>query len=90
MAAVHLIIQGKVQGVFYRVSAKKTAASLSIIGWVRNTQEGHVEIIAQGEEEQLQQFINWCKRGPSTAQVENVITEQAEEQPFKEFKILHN
>lgn len=89
MAAAHLIIQGKVQGVFFRVSAKKQADLIGIIGWVQNTKEGHVEVMAQGTEEQVKQFVEWCKRGPSRARVDNVLISHATEQPLKEFKILH-
>lgn len=90
MQSVHLIIQGKVQGVFYRVSAKKQADIIGVTGWVKNTKERHVEILAQGTEEQIKRFVEWCKQGPSRAQVEKVITAPAEEKQFKEFKILHN
>ncbi|MEO5995071.1 MAG: acylphosphatase [Chitinophagaceae bacterium] len=89
MATLRLIIQGKVQGVFYRVSARKTARQIGITGWVKNTPERHVEILASGTIEQLQNFVEWCKKGPSDARVEKVNTEDAAEQHFDEFKILH-
>lgn len=89
MAAIHLIIKGKVQGVFFRVSAKKKADLFGVTGWVQNTKEGDVEIVAQGTEQQIKQFVEWCKQGPSRARVENVLTADAEEQPLKEFKIMH-
>lgn len=89
MATLHLIIQGKVQGVFYRVSARKKAIEIGISGWIKNTPEHHVEVMAHGTDEQLQKFIEWCKDGPSKARVDNLITEKAAEQHFDEFKILH-
>lgn len=88
MATLHLIIQGKVQGVFYRASTRKMAKELGITGWVRNTPEGYVEIMAHGVDEQVKQFVEWCKKGPSRARVDQVKTENVEEKYFKEFIIL--
>ena len=73
MRAVHLLIKGKVQGVFYRASAQAAAERLHITGWVKNTPEGHVEVLASGEEGPLQQFVEWCKKGPEQAVVSDVI-----------------
>ena len=72
MPAVHLLIKGKVQGVFYRASAKELAVTLHLSGWVKNTPDGHVEAVASGSETALLQFIEWCKKGPPHARVENV------------------
>lgn len=79
MPTVHLLIKGKVQGVFYRASAKEVAERLHITGWVKNTPEGHVEVMACGEEEALRQFAEWCKKGPEHAMVSDVI--ELEKQP---------
>ena len=62
MPAYHLIIKGKVQGVFFRASAKETAELLGVTGWVKNTKEGNVEAFINGDENKLQEFIAWCKR----------------------------
>lgn len=69
---MHLLIKGKVQGVFYRASAKEAADKLGIKGWVRNTADGHVEIMAAGERETLQRFLEWCRKGPRLAIVTEV------------------
>lgn len=53
MPTFHLLIKGKVQGIFYRASAKETADKTGITGWVKNTPEGDVEAVATGTEEQL-------------------------------------
>ena len=89
MVTLQIIVQGKVQGVFYRVSAKKNAIQCSITGWVKNTHENHVEIMATGNSEQLATFVEWCKLGPSGARVDKVITEQAVHQQFDEFIIIY-
>lgn len=88
MPTIHLIIKGKVQGVFYRASAKDVAEVIGVTGWVKNTEEGNVEIMASGTEDQLQQLIAWCKQGPSKATVTDVLLINKKEQPFKDFKIL--
>lgn len=87
MSTVHLLIKGKVQGVFYRASAKEVADQLQLTGWVKNTREGNVEAMATGSNEQLQQFISWCKQGPSRAVVNDVQVTFKEEELFDTFKI---
>lgn len=87
MPTVHLLIKGKVQDVFYRAGAKEKADELALTGWVRNTEEGHVEAIATGTQQQLDEFIAWCRKGPSRAQVTEVIRTQKPEEPFERFTI---
>lgn len=87
MPTVHLLIKGKVQGVFYRASAKETADRTGVTGWVKNTPEGDVEAMATGTEKQLQQFISWCKKGPSSAKVRDVIVTEEDETVFNDFVI---
>lgn len=82
------MIKGKVQGVFYRATAVKVAKQWNISGWVRNTKEGHVEIMANGDDEQLTRFVNWCKLGPSGARVDQVEVQETAEQRFEHFEIL--
>lgn len=88
MPTVHLLIKGKVQGVFYRVSARETAEKLQIKGWVKNTDSGDVEAIATGTNQQLQEFIAWCKQGPQRAVVSEVIATNQEETFFKDFSVI--
>jgi acylphosphatase len=90
MPIVHLIIKGKVQGVFYRASAKNKAEELNITGWIKNTDEGNVEAVANGTENQLQQFIEWCKIGPSDAIVGDVIVNHIGKENFDKFSIKRN
>lgn len=73
MKQVYLKIVGRVQGVFFRAEAEGKARSLGLTGWIRNTSDGAVEIMAQGEEEPLHQFIEWCHKGSDRAHVENVV-----------------
>jgi acylphosphatase len=89
MPTIHLIIKGKVQGVFFRATAKDVADKIGVQGWVKNTEEGHVEIMASGSDEQLQQFMAWCRMGPKKAIVTDVVLNQSQEERFGEFKITH-
>ena len=86
--AVHLLIEGKVQGVFYRASAKEKAEKLHIDGWVKNTSEGAVEITCQGEEKSLQEFLAWCRKGPSQAKVETVQVQEVPDENIQGFHII--
>lgn len=87
MPTIRVLIKGKVQGVYYRASAKEMAEETGVTGWVRNTEEGDVEALASGTAEQLQKFIDWCRIGPTHARVTNVIVNQEEEQVFEKFRI---
>lgn len=73
-----LLVTGRVQGVGYRYSAVIRANQHGLAGWVRNTREGDVEIVAEGRAEELASFIDWCRRGPSAASVSDVRVEWAE------------
>lgn len=88
MKTVHLEISGKVQGVFFRASAKEIADSYKISGWIKNTHHRTVEAIVTGEDEGVLKFIDWCKQGPEKARVENVSFSETQLQIFKEFKVI--
>lgn len=87
MKTVRLTIKGKVQGVFYRATAKDFADDMGIKGWVRNLPDRNVEIRATGSKELLQRFIDWCKHGPPKARVDEVIVEEIDLQGFNDFRI---
>ena len=88
MPTLNLLIQGRVQGVFYRATAKEKAEKLSLTGWIRNSTGGNVEAVVTGTEEQLQAFISWCKHGPKRAEVSDVIVTLIKDTTFKDFKIV--
>ena len=67
-----ILITGRVQGVGYRYSAVIRANQRGLVGWVRNTRDGHVEVVAEGPSGDLDAFIDWCRRGPSAAWVDEV------------------
>lgn len=80
MAAKHLRIHGRVQGVSYRYWTIQTATSLELTGWVRNRNNGTVEALVMGEESKLQKLIQACHDGPPMARVDKIdITDAAPE-----------
>ena len=72
MAARHLQITGRVQGVGFRYSMQREAARLGVHGWVRNRRDGSVEALVQASEEAIAAITDWVRRGPPGAHVENV------------------
>lgn len=88
MPTIHLLVKGEVQGVFFRATAKKIADKLDLTGWVKNTNDGDVEAIATGSQQQLDEFISWCKKGPERAEVEDVIVTPQKEISFTDFEII--
>ena len=88
MKTVRLIIKGKVQGVFYRATAKDVADLTGVKGWVRNLPDDSVEITATAPEGTLQKFISWCKQGPPKARVDDVIVKELDLQEFSNFKVI--
>ena len=83
---LNIKIHGQVQGVFFRVSAKEEAEKLGITGFVKNAPDGSVYIEAEGEKENLDKFIKWCKNGPEHAEVEKIEVTEAHLKNFSEFK----
>jgi acylphosphatase len=69
---VRLIIEGRVQGVWFRESTRKEAARLGVYGWVRNRPDGTVEVVAEGPEDKVRKLVTWCHHGPTSAQVTRV------------------
>ena len=88
MYQAHLIIAGKVQGVFYRASCQDVAVKYGLNGWVKNLPSGEVEVLAQGNKEQIEKLIEWCKKGPPQADVIYVKIEWKEvKEKFSSFEI---
>jgi acylphosphatase len=69
---VHLYVNGLVQGVFFRQHTKQKAQSLDVFGWVRNLPDGRVEAVVEGEETQVKELVEFCKKGPLQARVDNI------------------
>ena len=90
LLSISIIVDGLVQGVFYRQSTKAKAIELSITGEIKNKPDGTVHIIATGTEAQLNIFVEWCNKGPEMAIVTHVKVEKIILQSFKGFSIVKN
>jgi acylphosphatase len=75
-------IRGRVQGVFFRAEARARAESLGVAGWIRNADDGSVEAVLEGADEPVESLLEWCRRGPAGALVEEV--EAVREEPAGE------
>ena len=71
-ASVHVYISGRVQGVFFRDSARERALTLGVRGWVRNLPDGRVEGVFEGPRESVEELVAWCRQGPPHALVTGV------------------
>ncbi|MBI3903606.1 MAG: acylphosphatase [Nitrosomonadales bacterium] len=85
---LHLIIHGRVQGVYFRDSMRREAQKLGVAGWVRNRSDGTVEAVVQGEADAMEAIVRWAHRGPEFAQVMQVDSEAAEG-VYTGFEILY-
>jgi acylphosphatase len=72
MSRARVRIRGRVQGVFFRAEASQRARSLGLAGWVRNCPDGSVEAVFEGDDERVASMVDWCRRGPSGAQVDGI------------------
>ena len=89
-ANAHVIISGRVQGVFFRASTKQKAEQLGLTGWVRNTSDGNVEAIFEGNENAINEMIEWCHHGPTLSKVKNVkVKKQNPTDGFEDFSIRY-
>ena len=77
MPALHLKVAGHVQGVGFRYSMCREARRLRLAGWVRNCSDGSVEAVAVGDDQALQQLVDWAQRGPPGAQVDSLDVQPA-------------
>ncbi len=87
--AVRLYIEGTVQGVFFRQFIKDNAERQNLRGFVRNLEDGRVEVFIEGDNDNVDKMIDLCKQGPKHSQIEKVEVKEEKFQGFKEFKILH-
>lgn len=87
--AVRLYIEGSVQGVFFRQFIQENAERQNLRGFVRNLEDGRVEVFIEGDNDNVDRMIELCKSGPKHSQIRNVEAKEEKFQDFKEFKILH-
>ncbi|WP_058307640.1 acylphosphatase [Gracilibacillus massiliensis] len=91
MRRIHLVVSGRVQGVGFRSFTQQAAVENDIVGWVRNLNDGAVEVDAVGEDKKVDHFIKKVKKGPSFfAKVKNIeVTECEEDHDYQKFEIVY-
>ena len=87
MKRARVVASGVVQGVFFRTETRDRARSLGVAGWIRNVPDGSVEAAFEGDDERVDSMVEWCRRGPSGASVEQVEVEWIEPEGETGFSI---
>lgn len=87
MRSVSITVTGRVQGVWFRKSAKDEADRLGLSGFVRNERDGSVYIEATGPSGNIEEFVEWCRRGPELARVDHVNVTEARDNLYSGFHI---
>ncbi len=84
----HVMVRGKVQGVYFRYETRDQAIALGVNGWVRNRPDGSVEAVFEGDRDKVEKLIKWCRQGPPMASVSDVqIRWEDYSDEFSSFKI---
>lgn len=87
--SMRLYISGNVQGVFFRAFIKENAEKLNVNGFVRNLEDGRVEIFLEGDNVNVERMLEICKTGPKHSLIKKVEIREEKFQDLKNFKILH-
>lgn len=87
--SVRVYIEGTVQGIFFRAFVKENAERHNVKGFVRNLENGRVEIFLEGNNDDVDKMIELCRTGPKHSKIKNVEVKDEKFQDFKTFKILH-
>ena len=87
--SVRLYITGIIQGIFFRSFIKENAEKLNVKGFVRNLEDGRVEVFIEGDGDNVREMVKICKKGPKHSEIKNVEEKIERFQDFKVFKILH-
>ena len=88
-AGKHILVSGKVQGVFFRASTRDQARALGVTGWVRNLESGEVEIMAFGPLSAITEFVAWCHQGPVLSRVDRLVIQDVACESFHDFDIRY-
>ena len=82
-----VVVHGRVQGVFFRDSTEKEARSKGLAGWVRNRDDGAVEAVFEGDDDAVEAMVEWCRSGPSKADVDQVDVDEDEPEGLDSFEV---
>ena len=87
---IHIFVTGRVQGVFFRQSTKVMAIKNNVKGWVRNLDDGRVEIVVEGEIQDIENLAQWCKTGPANSRVDEFeLSEENVTDEFENFEVRY-
>jgi len=87
--SVRIYVDGTVQGIFFRSFVKQNAEKLNVKGFVRNLEDGRVEVFVEGNVDDVKKMIEICGKGPKHSQIRKIDIKPERFQDFKSFKILH-
>lgn len=82
MKMTHVIVEGHVQGVFFRDYTRRQACQLNLLGWVRNLRNGTVEVMLAGADKDVAAMLDWLKQGSPRSRVDNLIVETVESDEY--------
>jgi acylphosphatase len=82
-----VVVSGRVQGVFFRDTVRRRAEAAGVTGWIRNTPDGTVEAVFEGEPEAVEELVEFCRHGPSRAEVASVEVEEEPPERLGAFEI---
>ena len=87
---IHIFVIGRVQGIFFRQSTRVIAIKNNVNGWVRNLDDGRVEIVAEGEKQNIDNLVNWCKTGPANSRVDEFeLLDENYTDEFENFEVRY-
>jgi acylphosphatase len=90
MVRAHILVNGIVQGVFFRFNTMRKATEFGITGWVKNRKDGRVEVLCEGPEDNVKLMVDWCTKGPEGSFVSNTeITWEEYAGEFETFQITY-
>ena len=87
MKTLRVKIKGVVQGVFFRKFIKENADELGVRGFVRNLEDGRIEIVIEGRDEKVNELLEKCKKGPKHSEIKEIEVEEIKHQGFQDFKV---
>ncbi len=87
MHSAHVLVSGEVQDVGFRSYVKRSAMALGLKGWVRNTKDGWVEAVFEGDKKAIEDMLEACKRGPEFSAVDKIEVKWIRPEGFKGFEV---
>jgi len=88
MKTIRIYITGIVQGVLFRKFLEEKANEFKLRGFVRNLEDGRVEVVVEGRDEKVNEMLEACRKGPSHSEIKNIESQQLRHQGFEDFKII--